>query len=143
MLNSSDTRRSVDVQAVVRLLQPLDGISGDPIEKKRRLIANIFRMIGDEMNGSDNGGERPRRLPDAAKQSWNESPVRLLAADVAHLPPRLQQTLSSLLAGDSEKQAAAKMGLSRHTVHVYVKSLYRRYGVSSRGELLAKWVKPN
>jgi DNA-binding CsgD family transcriptional regulator len=32
------------------------------------------------------------------------------------------------------------MGASPHTVHVYVKSLYRRYNVSSRGELLSKWV---
>ena len=37
-------------------------------------------------------------------------------------------------------EAAAKMGVSPHTVHVYVKTLYRRYNVSSRGELLSKWV---
>jgi DNA-binding CsgD family transcriptional regulator len=49
--------------------------------------------------------------------------------------------MHSLLSGDSEKQAAAKMGVSPHTVHVYVKTLYRRYNVSSRGELLSKWVK--
>jgi DNA-binding CsgD family transcriptional regulator len=29
------------------------------------------------------------------------------------------------------------MGLSRHTVHDYVKALHRHFGVSSRGELLA------
>lgn len=120
MLNSS-ARRSVDVQAVVRLLQPLDGIDGDPIEKKRRLIANILRMIGEQVNG-------------------RTTELTVLQADAAHLSPRLQQTLASLLAGNSEKQAAAKMGVSPHTVHVYVKTLYRRYNVSSRGELLAKWV---
>jgi DNA-binding CsgD family transcriptional regulator len=53
----------------------------------------------------------------------------------------MEQTLRSLLGGDSEKQVAAKLGLSQHTVHVYVKALYRKYGVSSRGELLAMWVK--
>lgn len=123
MLNSPE-RRSVDVQAVVRLLQPLDGIDGDPIEKKRRLIANILRMIGEQVNGQT-------------------AQLAVLHADVRNLSPRLQQTLASLLAGDSEKQAAAKMGVSPHTVHVYVKSLYRRYNVSSRGELLAKWVATN
>ena len=42
---------------------------------------------------------------------------------------------------DSWKQIAAHLGVSKHTVHVYVKALYRKYNVSSRGELLAKWVK--
>jgi DNA-binding NarL/FixJ family response regulator len=55
----------------------------------------------------------------------------------AALPPRLRQTLECLLEGDGEKQAAARLGLSRHTVHEYVTALYRRLGVSSRAELLA------
>ena len=58
-----------------------------------------------------------------------------------HLPPRMRQTLLHLLHGDSEKQVAIKLGLSHHTVHVYVKSLYRHFGVSSRGELMARYIK--
>lgn len=54
------------------------------------------------------------------------------------LPPRVQETLRCLLEGDGEKQAAARMGLSRETVHQYVKALYRHYQVSSRAELLAR-----
>jgi DNA-binding CsgD family transcriptional regulator len=54
------------------------------------------------------------------------------------LPPRVQETLCCLLDGDSEKQAAARMNLSRETVHQYVKSLYRHYRVASRAELLAR-----
>jgi DNA-binding NarL/FixJ family response regulator len=53
------------------------------------------------------------------------------------LPPRLSQTLTQLMDGLSEKQVALALGVSQHTVHVYVKTLYRRYGVSSRSELLA------
>lgn len=56
---------------------------------------------------------------------------------VAGLPPRLRQTLAALLEGDSEKEAALRLGLSRHTVHEYVAELYRRFGVHSRAELLA------
>jgi DNA-binding CsgD family transcriptional regulator len=52
------------------------------------------------------------------------------------LSPRLRQTLFCLLQGDSEKQAAAHLGLSRHTVHEYVTALYRRFGVNSRPELM-------
>ena len=54
---------------------------------------------------------------------------------------RLQQTLKSLLSGASEKQIALALELSPHTVHVYVKQIYKHYNVSSRGELLARWVK--
>lgn len=61
------------------------------------------------------------------------------AQDPAHdLPPRLSQTLTQLLAGHSEKEIAAKLDLSRHTIHNYVKALHQRFEVSSRGELLAK-----
>jgi DNA-binding CsgD family transcriptional regulator len=56
---------------------------------------------------------------------------------IACLPPRLRETLECLLEGDSEKQVAARLGLSRHTVHEYVTALYRRLDVSSRAELMA------
>lgn len=56
------------------------------------------------------------------------------------LTARMRQTLHLLLSGASEKQVAAAMSLSRHTVHVYVRSLYRRFNVNSRAELLALFV---
>jgi DNA-binding CsgD family transcriptional regulator len=58
----------------------------------------------------------------------------------ATLTDRQRQTLDRLLAGRSEKQVAAELGLSRHTVHVHVKSLYRTFHVNSRHELLAKFI---
>lgn len=54
------------------------------------------------------------------------------------LPLQLKRTLARLLLGDSEKQAAQNLELSQHTVHQYVKSLHRRFGVRSRGELMAR-----
>ncbi|MDB5327575.1 MAG: LuxR family transcriptional regulator [Phycisphaerales bacterium] len=56
----------------------------------------------------------------------------------AELPPRLAQTLAALQSGCSEKEVSARLGISKHTVHNYVKALHQRFGVSSRGELLAK-----
>ncbi len=56
------------------------------------------------------------------------------------LSPRLSQTLDALLAGESEKQIARKLSISQNTVHVYVKALYKGFGVSSRGELLARFI---
>jgi DNA-binding CsgD family transcriptional regulator len=67
----------------------------------------------------------------------------LPAADgVVALSPRLRQVLLMLLAGDSRKQVANKLGISEHTVIDYVKALHRHFDVSSRGELLAKWAAP-
>ncbi len=59
---------------------------------------------------------------------------------VPRLPPRVRRVLDRLVLGDSEKEVAARLGLSRHTVHQYVKLLYRRLDVSSRGELMARFV---
>jgi DNA-binding CsgD family transcriptional regulator len=55
----------------------------------------------------------------------------------AHLSPRLRQTLAFLLEGDSEKQVAARLGLSAATTHQYVTALYRHFGVRSRAQLMA------
>lgn len=57
------------------------------------------------------------------------------------LSPRQRQVLTCLVRGDSEKQAARELGLSPQTVHDYVKALYGRVGVHSRGELLAWWIR--
>ena len=54
------------------------------------------------------------------------------------LSERLRQTLRCLLEGDSEKQAALRLGLSRSTLHEHVSGLYRHFGVNSRPELLAR-----
>lgn len=53
------------------------------------------------------------------------------------LPPRQAAVLQRLCEGDAEKQVARTLGVSRSTVHVYVKAIYRVYGVHSRAELLA------
>lgn len=57
------------------------------------------------------------------------------------LAPRVRQTLEALLEGDSEKQAAARLGLSTATVHEYVIALHRHFGVASRAELMAYFLR--
>lgn len=56
------------------------------------------------------------------------------------LSPRETQTLERLCRGESEKQVAEALAISRHTVHTYVKALYRRFDVKSRAELLARFI---
>lgn len=65
----------------------------------------------------------------------HEAP-RFFVATPAPLPPRLRRVLEALSTGASEKQIAAQLGLSPHTVHQYVKDLFRRYRVHSRMELV-------
>jgi DNA-binding NarL/FixJ family response regulator len=63
--------------------------------------------------------------------------VSALEPNPEKLSPRFRQTLGCLLEGDSEKQVAARLGLSQATTHQYVMALYRRFGVRSRAQLLA------
>lgn len=58
------------------------------------------------------------------------------ADDGPALPYRLQQVLACLLQGDSEKQIAARLGLSPHTVNRHVQRLYKEFGLHSRAELM-------
>jgi DNA-binding CsgD family transcriptional regulator len=59
----------------------------------------------------------------------------------ARLTARQRQVLDCLLDGDSEKQVALRLGLAAGTVHVHVKRLYALFGVSSRAELLAYFLR--
>ena len=53
------------------------------------------------------------------------------------LTPRMRQILPLLMQGLSEKEVAARLGCSPHTVHIHVTRMYARLGVHSRAELLA------
>jgi DNA-binding CsgD family transcriptional regulator len=56
------------------------------------------------------------------------------------LTERQREVLKLLLAGDSEKEIAAQLHRSVHTIHTYVKQLYEHFRVNSRGELMAKFI---
>jgi len=60
---------------------------------------------------------------------------------IAELSPRRRQVLAGLLDGLAEKQIAAQLDLSVPTVHEHVTALYRHFGVASRGELLALFLR--
>lgn len=67
--------------------------------------------------------------------------VSVFDPDPLHLPRRQRETLACLLEGDSEKQVATRLGVSHATAHQYVTSLYRRFAVRSRAELLAYFLR--
>lgn len=61
--------------------------------------------------------------------------------NVADLSVRPREVLDCLLDGDGEKQVALRLGIHSATVHDHVKRLYRHFGVSSRAELLAYFLR--
>jgi len=54
------------------------------------------------------------------------------------LAPRVRDTLDILLTGASDKEIAAILQISPHTVRQYVKAILRAYDVSSRAQLIAR-----
>jgi DNA-binding CsgD family transcriptional regulator len=59
----------------------------------------------------------------------------------AELAPRVRQVLRCILEGDGDKQIAARLGISTHTVNQYTKTIYQHFGVRCRPELMARWVR--
>lgn len=80
----------------------------------------------------------------SANELLGDANVRALvqgeAAELKKAPtlaPRLEQVWRALAEGFSEKDIARELELSPHTIHDYVKELYRKLGVHDRRELLA------
>jgi DNA-binding CsgD family transcriptional regulator len=101
---------------MARVVRSLPNPPSDSVTRKRKMVAEFCQLLGAE---------------------YSRPPGR----SVPGLSPRHGQTLERLLAGDSEKQIATRLGVSRNTIHVYVTALYRHFNVSSRGELLARFVR--
>ena len=120
------------VRLTGRLDAPAPVDTSQAVAEQRRLLADFCRLLGGQPVGSS-GTTGPAG---AANQITKPDPL------LEGLPPRIRETLDRILAGDSEKQVASRLGISPHTVHVYMKALHRRFNVSSRGELLARFVHP-
>jgi DNA-binding CsgD family transcriptional regulator len=115
-----------------------------PLPQQNRMTALILNRSRNERQPFSMRDRRLVRMLHATIP-WLFRPPQAPAEQrltAGELSPRERQTLRHLLSGDSEKQIAAKIGLSPHTVHIYVKALYRSYNVSTRGELLSRFVHP-
>ncbi len=97
----------------------------------------------------------PRRIgaPAFEREGREVQLLRFIHAELAHLwrkpeaieidtlPSRLMDTVAAMRRGMSRKEIANEMGISPHTVHTYERQLFEKFGVSSRGELLARLAK--
>lgn len=102
--------RSIDVLTVAaRWRRPLD-------DRARTIVKLVHEQIVPEIGRSLAARDEP-------------SP--------AELSPRRRQVLELLLQGNGDKQIAAALHLSPHTINEHVTAVHRHFGVSSRTELIA------
>ena len=129
----SGTRRGPGGYAVIESVLDVRGM------KVRACLALLRRHAG-----ARPFAERDRAALDLlhSELAWVYGPeLPPLSPAGVPLSPRQRQTLQLLLAGNSEKQIGRELGLSTNTVHHHVKAIHRHFGVSSRSELLARWVR--
>ncbi len=115
----------------------LDDLLGSRLidEQGRSHLVGLHRSLGELPFG-----ERECRLLSLFQRDLAPLTGDVLAsfdsATIVGIAPRLLQTLLCLMQGHSEKQVAVQLGLSRNTVHDYIKKLHKHFDVSSRGELM-------
>ncbi|GGL42943.1 helix-turn-helix transcriptional regulator [Planomonospora parontospora] len=134
-----------------------DGPDAVPIPAELRAVVNKARAIA---AGRDTGTARARLQVGgrwvvihgfALRQANNEGGRTALviepakAAEVApliirayRLGPREQQVVRLVSAGLATAEIAARLSLSPHTVRGYLKQIFEKVEVSTRGELIAK-----
>lgn len=133
--------RSAHVKTLRRMLGVDHCIYSLAVLSNTRLVGELWicRPWGQKRPFS----ERELRLIDLMHEETGwlyNADLAFNSPQAATLPPRQRQTLQHLLTGRSEKQIANELSLSPNTIHHYVKAIYKRFGVSSRSELLARFV---
>jgi DNA-binding CsgD family transcriptional regulator len=104
-------------------------ISTVPVAPHTCASLALFRAWGDQPFGA-----REKLLVELLHEELGRD---WLGAREPRLSPRQREVLELLRRGASEKEVAAALEVSNHTVHDHVKALHRAYGARSRGELMA------
>lgn len=110
--------------AIIKLPTGLRCFNFSKVRGDRPFSPRDARML--QLLVSELSAISPQRLAPMSEQS------------LLDLPPRMREILAALADGDNEKQIAARLGITRNTVHEYVRRLFGRFGVSSRSELMVR-----
>ena len=124
-----------------------------PPEIPVRHVLSLGHWAGEagflELGGDGDLGALRALLPFVTRQLESARVLAILmpsgraataAGVLRQLSPRQRETLACVLQGASEKETADRLGLSTHTVHQYMKALYRSFGVHTRSELMARFL---
>lgn len=125
--------------ALVRLTASTHVLAIDGTDQRRRLVANLCRLIGERV-GTVRLTTPTDPIPHGGPVVITppQKPAAPTISSRPHVSPRATEVLSLLLRGESEKRIARQLQLSPHTVHHHVKAIYRAHDVTSRAELLAR-----
>jgi DNA-binding CsgD family transcriptional regulator len=111
-----------------------------PAPSKMHSLLVLVRSRG-ERNFSERQKGIIRELHLAVTPWIGSALARFVDPAPVELPTRPRQVLKCLLQGEQDKQLARRLGISKHTVNQYVKQVFGHFGVRSRPELLARWVR--
>ena len=104
--------------------EPFDGQASEALARYQPAAARLLRH-----GYHREVGMPPNQAPDKNRPAIGpEQPGNQLSRTEQHVLNHLRQGLT-------ERQVADRLGRSRHTVHVHVKSIYRKLNVQSRNEL--------
>ena len=82
---------------------------------------------------------RAAEAPSPSSSSRPRAPTsRPIIIEAYGLTPRERDVVRAIARGSSTPEIAAELFLSAHTVRDYIKSVFEKVGVNSRGELVAK-----
>jgi DNA-binding CsgD family transcriptional regulator len=113
-----------------------------PIDAAYRLLLMVEWHIGDAQLTPEIASKVAIIAMELSKQlrcavAWKEFPMAL-GAPFDRLSKQELKVLSGLNTELAEKQLAAHLGLSRHTLHSHIKSIYRKVRVQGRIALLQR-----
>jgi DNA-binding CsgD family transcriptional regulator len=91
-------------------------------------------LHGSSLSGPGTNGASVAVVIEGAKSAE----VAPIIIDAYSLTPREREVLGAIARGASTAEIAAELFLSSHTVRDYVKTVFEKLGVSSRGELVAR-----
>lgn len=109
----------------------------DPLEGGLRRVLVLHRHA-DAGPFLDCNVQMVRLLHDHSPWLFESSRNSALTDRVLRLSPRLREVLEAMLDGLSEKEIAARLGITFSTTHSYVKRLYMCMGMRSRAEIMAQ-----
>jgi DNA-binding CsgD family transcriptional regulator len=100
-------------------------------------------LLGLYLSASHSTGMSQRVVVFAGRvmKGWNPmGPSKLPVAMLDALPPRQREVTKCILAGKTPKKIAFGMGLSIYTVREHLETIYRKFGVSGRDELMSRFI---
>jgi len=116
--------------------------AGCPVNEDTEVYIGVYRHIG-----QPSFTEEERDTVEAILRGlkwFHRGQLLSRGIIVANTPlsPTERRVLTGLLSGAYEKEIATNLDHTTNTTHDYVKSIYRKFGVSNRAGLMALWLGP-